>query len=191
MSVCLTLLQIHHNTHQRLPEGRAHYLFFSVGLNVFCVIKLFCGSKNVQSKQGPQEQVEHRDPSIPSSHRSLSGLFLIMRLVKRSSSVMSPQICCGLWSWQRSHLWTEASFPSILVGLRSHGRNCWGVTHRTDCRFDFVKACSSALRHPDLQDSLIQACFSISYPLLPPKFSSLLLITFNHQWHPKSLNFTL
>lgn len=75
--------------------------------------------------------------------------------------------------------WSK-SFSSILVGLRSHGRNCWGMTHRTDGLCESMFFCLS-LRHPDLQVSMIQACFSTSYPLPPSAFDQIqsLMLTTN------------
>lgn len=137
-----------------------------------------------------------------SSISSTLSLFLIMQLVKGISSVTSPRICCGLWSWQRSHSWIEAkASPRFWWVWDPTGGTVeeWRAG-RTVClalwKCVLQRGCSP-LRHPDLQDSLIQACFSISYelPITPPQIQQswcLLLIRFSHRcWQPKSLNFTV
>lgn len=90
---------------------------------------------------------DHRSRSIMKTHQyfhliCLLRSQLVSYLVKGSSSVESPQICCGLWSWSRFR-WVEIPQGTVeewRTGLLLQG-----------------------FRHPDLQDSLIQTCLSISY----------------------------
>lgn len=117
-----------------------------------------------------------------SSISSTLSLFIIRQLVKGSSSVTSPQICCGLLSWQRNHLWTKE---------KASPRFCWvrdptGGTVE-ECLFDFVKVCSSAWMFA-IETSRSSGLISYELPITPPQIQQswcLFLI------RPKSLNFTV
>lgn len=84
--------------------------------------------------------------------------------------------------------WSK-SFSSILVGLRSHRRNCWGMTHRTDGLCESMFFCMDVC-HWDIQ-IFRSLWFRLDFPQVI-HYPLLLLIRFSHWcWQPKHLNFTV
>lgn len=87
----------------------------------------------------PQKQIENSS-FISSISSNLSGSlsqFLVSYHLVGKGKLFCHVASDLLWTMimtERSRLWTEvrASPGLILLGLRSHRRNCWGTTHRID-----------------------------------------------------------
>lgn len=134
---------------------------------------------NVEAKNFPYKQ-DHRSRSHQYFH--LIDLLHAQRVSyhARGSSVMSPRICCGLWSWQRSHLWSEDKASPRFCWVRDptggtvEEWRAWRTVCLTLWKWDVCQWDIQIFR-----THWFQACFSISYelpitPLTPhPKFSSL------------------